>query len=69
MHADLYIEILRQALLPFIEDKFPEGHKFMQDNDPKHTSSKAKQFMIENGIKFWLTINNWYCQYVMYKHY
>ena len=27
----------------------------MQDNDPKHISSKAKQFMIENGINWWRT--------------
>ena len=53
MDADLYVEILRQALLPFIRDKFPEGHKFMQDNDLKHTSLKAQQFMIDNGINWW----------------
>ena len=51
MDADLYVEVLRQALLPFIRDKFPEGHKFMQDNDLKHMSLKAQQFMIDNCWK------------------
>ena len=31
MDAPLYIEILRFTLLPFIAEKYPEGHRFMQD--------------------------------------
>jgi len=34
MDALLYVEILKNALLPFLRDNFPAGHQFMQDNDP-----------------------------------
>ena len=45
-------DIMKKELfvLPFVEDVYPSGHKFMQDNDPKHTSGYAKQWMTENGI-------------------
>ena len=34
--------ILRDTLLPYIKAAFPGGHRFIQDNDPKHRSKKAK---------------------------
>jgi hypothetical protein len=37
----------------FIEERFPDSHRFQQDNDPKHRSNMAKQFMEENGINWW----------------
>ena len=56
MDATLYIEILRNFLLPFIEKKFQGfGDRFMQDNDPKHTSKKAKEFYEQKGINWWPT--------------
>lgn len=45
--------ILRDNLLPFIKERFPDSHRFQQDNDPKHRSNMAKQFMEENGINWW----------------
>ena len=54
MDADLYIDILQQTLLPFIRDNL-QDHRFMQDNDPKHTSRKAGRFMVDNGINWWKT--------------
>ena len=54
MDADLYIKILKEALLPFIQENI-QDHLFMQDNDPKHTSRKAQQFMADNGINWWKT--------------
>ena len=49
MDADLYIKILKEALPPFTQENF-QDHLFMQDNDMKHTSLKAQQFMADNGI-------------------
>lgn len=55
MNADLYVDILAKTLIPFIKEKFPNAHRFMQDNDPKHTSRTAKMFMEENNINWWKT--------------
>lgn len=57
MDASLYCTILRQTLLPFIQEKFPppSSHRLMQDNDPKHTSLAARQFFTETGVNWWRT--------------
>jgi hypothetical protein len=33
MDATMYTDILETTLLPFLHDTYPDGHKFMQDND------------------------------------
>lgn len=55
MDADRYIQILTQTLLPFLNDVMPEGHHFMQDNDPKHTSKRAQDFLVQKAINWWKT--------------
>ena len=49
------MEILDGTLLPFAKDVYPSGHKLMQDNDPKHVSGYAGQWMKDNGINWWKT--------------
>ena len=55
MDADLYINILEQNLVPFITAIYPTGHRFMQDNDPKHTSRKAREFFTMYSTNWWKT--------------
>ena len=38
MKKELFVSILEGTLLPLITDVYPEEYRFMQDNDPKHTS-------------------------------
>ena len=44
MRAPLYAEILDRTLLPCLSHVFPDGHRFMQDNNPKRTSRLIKSF-------------------------
>ena len=38
---EFYVEaILRDTLLPFVRERFPDGYRFQQDNDPKHKSKR-----------------------------
>ena len=55
MNADLYVEILNNCLVPFLQQTYPDGHRFMQDNDPKHTSRRAQGFFTEQNINWWKT--------------
>ena len=55
MDAPMYTTILDQYLVPFIRYVYPTGHKFMQDNDPKHTSRHAQAFFVEKSINWWKT--------------
>jgi transposase len=55
MDASMYTRILKTYLIPFIRDVYPTGHRFMQDNDPKHTSRRAQEFFEEHSINWWKT--------------
>ena len=55
MKENLYIDIISKTLLPFICEVYPDGHKLMQDNDPKHTSHHTQHWMQENGVNWWRT--------------
>ena len=54
MRVPLYAEILKETLLPFI-NRFCPDHRYMQDNDPKHTSRLVKAFFDSNGVNWWRT--------------
>lgn len=44
MNAERLSKVLEAGLLPFIRDRYPDGHRFQQDNNPKHCSSYMKNF-------------------------
>ena len=56
MDAAMYVDILKTTLKQFIDEVYPNTPpRFMQDNDPKHTSRLASEFFAENGINWWKT--------------
>ena len=55
MNATIYIDILDSALVSFIDGHYLDGHRFQQDNDPKHTSRWAQDYFERKGINWWKT--------------
>lgn len=53
--ATRYVDILEAGLLPFLESAYPDGHRYMQDNDPKHTSRYAQWWYEDNAVNWWKT--------------
>lgn len=55
MTAVRYTKILEVGLVPFVRNNFPSGHRFQQDNDPKHCAKYTKRYMTANDINWWPT--------------
>jgi hypothetical protein len=55
MTATRYTDILEVGLVPFLGDHYPGGHRFQQDNDPKHTSRYAQEYYSQKGTSWWKT--------------
>ena len=41
------------CLVPFLQQTYPDGHRFVQDNDPKHSSCRVQGFFSERNINWW----------------
>ena len=52
MDADLFSSILETMLVLFLREKLPDP-RFMEDNDPKHTSRQVQAFFEDNNINWW----------------
>ena len=52
MNVALFVQILDRTLLPLLRDRLPEYLKFMQDNDPKHTSHLSHSFIVNNHVNW-----------------
>ena len=55
MRKEFYVKILDDSLLEFIEKRYPDSHRFQQDNDPKHKSKFALKYLEESNINYWPT--------------
>ena len=53
--ATRLLSIFELGLVPFVREVFPDHHRLMQDNDPKHASNLAKAFLEDEGIIWWKT--------------
>ena len=55
MNTERLATILEAGLIPFIEEKFSDGHGLFQDNDPKHSSQYIEDFFAHKNINWWPT--------------
>ena len=47
----MFSRILEVYLVPFVREVYPTGHKFMQDNDPKHMLMNFSMNIVFTGGK------------------
>ena len=50
MDGPFYVNILQTQLLPFGRQLYGRRWRLQQDNDPKHTSRVAKDFLSQNNV-------------------
>ena len=55
MNAEWLIRIYEAGLILFLNERFPEGHRLYQDNDPKNASIAVENFFEDKGVNCWAT--------------
>ena len=50
MNARRLAMILEAGLLPFMAEKFTDGHRLFHDNDPKHASNYIDHFFKTKNV-------------------
>lgn len=50
MDRHVYVDILKNNLLPYAAEHLPQNQILQADNDPKHTSRKAREFLQDNNM-------------------
>ena len=48
--ATKLLKMFKVSLVPLITKVYPDGHRLMQDNDPKHCSRLARSVFEQTGI-------------------
>jgi len=51
MNADMYIDILRDQMLPSVRQLKQRRYVFQHDNDPKHTAKKVTEFLKQKKVQ------------------
>ena len=49
-----FIEVMTAGLIPYLQ-QINSNPRFMQDNDPKHTSTRARLWLEEKNVNWWKT--------------
>ena len=55
MNACRLSAVYEAGLVPFIQERFPKGHRLYQDNDPEHSPKYIEKFLKERGVNWWYT--------------
>lgn len=50
MTKEIYLEILKNVMLPYAEDNMPLIWTYQHDNDPKHSARVVKEWFEENRV-------------------
>ena len=54
MNATGFIEVLKAGLIPYCNE-VNNNPRLMQDNDPKHTSTRVRLWFQDTGVNWWKT--------------